>query len=151
MAVKPIPEGLHTVTPYLVVSGVARLIDFLKQAFDATEMHRSTRPDGTIMHAQVRIGDSPIMMGEVWGEFPAKTASLYLYVEDCDALYKRALAAGAVSIMEPMDMFYGDRSGGVKDLSGTQWFIGTHKEDVVPQELKKRAEAHLKSQQGKAA
>ncbi len=67
MAVKPVPEGLHTVTPYLVVSGVAKLIDFLKKAFDATEVHRSTRPDGTVMHAQVRIGDSPIMMGEATG------------------------------------------------------------------------------------
>ncbi|HEX9305602.1 MAG TPA: VOC family protein [Thermoanaerobaculia bacterium] len=147
MAVKPIPEGLHTVTPYLVVSGVARLIDFLKQAFDATEMHRSTRPDGTIMHAQVRIGDSPIMMGEVWGEFPAKTASLYLYVEDCDALYKRALAAGAVSIMEPMDMFYGDRNGGVRDFAGNEWWIATHIEDVPPAELERRAEEAMKRRQ----
>ena len=147
MAVKPIPEGLHTVTPYLVVSGVARLIDFLKQAFDATEMHRSTRPDGTIMHAQVRIGDSPIMMGEVWGEFPAKTASLYLYVEDCDALYKRALAAGAVSIMEPMDMFYGDRNGGVRDFAGNEWWIATPIEDVPPAELERRAEEAMKRRQ----
>jgi uncharacterized glyoxalase superfamily protein PhnB len=147
MAVKPIPEGLHTVTPYLVVSGVARLIDFLKQAFDATEMHRSTRPDGTVMHAQVKIGDSPIMMGEVWGEFPAKTASLYLYVPDTDALYKRALAAGAVSIMEPMDMFYGDRNGGVRDFAGNEWWIATHIEDVPPAELERRAAEAMKQRQ----
>jgi uncharacterized glyoxalase superfamily protein PhnB len=76
---------------------------------------------------------------------------LYIYVPNVDAVYQRAVAAGGTSVMEPMDMFYGDRSGGVKDPSGTQWFIGTHKEDVAPQELKKRAEAHLKSQQGKAA
>ncbi len=147
MAVKPIPEGLHTVTPYLVVSGVARLIDFLKQAFDATEMHRSTRPDGTVMHAQVKIGDSPIMMGEVWGEFPPKAASLYLYVPDTDVVYKRALAAGAVSIMEPMDMFYGDRNGGVKDFAGNEWWIATHIEDVPPAELERRAEEAMKRRQ----
>jgi PhnB protein len=76
---------------------------------------------------------------------------LYIYVPNVDAVYQRAVAAGGTSMMEPTDMFYGDRSGGVKDSSGTQWFIGTHKEDVAPQELKKRAEAHLKSQQGKAA
>ena len=80
MAVKAVPEGLHTVTPYLVVQGVAKLIEFLKQAFGATEMHRSTRPDGTVMHAQVKIGDSPIMMGEAWGDYSPKPASLYLYV-----------------------------------------------------------------------
>ena len=147
MAVKPIPEGLHTVTPYLVVSGVAKLIDFLKQAFDATEMHRSTRPDGTVMHAQVKIGDSPIMMGEVWGEFPAKAGSLYLYVPDTDAVYKRALAAGAVSIMEPMDMFYGDRNGGVRDFAGNEWWIATHIEDVPPAELERRAAEAMKRRQ----
>lgn len=144
MAVKPVPEGFHTVTPYLALSGVARLIDFLKEAFDATEMHRTTRPDGTVMHAQVKIGDSPIMMGEVMGEFPAKTAALYLYVPDADALYKRALAAGAVSIMEPMDMFYGDRNGGVRDFAGNEWWIATHIEDVPPGELERRAEEAMK-------
>jgi PhnB protein len=147
MAVKPVPEGFHTVTPYLVLSGVARLIDFLKQAFDATEMHRSARPDGTVMHAQVKIGDSPIMMGEVWGGFPAKTAALYLYVPDTDALYKRALAAGAVSIMEPMDMFYGDRNGGVRDFAGNEWWIATHIEDVPRAELERRAEEAMKRRQ----
>ncbi len=147
MAVKPVPEGLHTVTPYLVVSGVAKLIDFLKKAFDATELHRSTRPDGTVMHAQVRIGDSPIMMGEAMGEFPVKTASLYMYVPDTDAVYKRAVAAGAVSIMEPMDMFYGDRNGGVKDFAGNEWWIATHIEDVPPAELERRAEEAMKRRQ----
>ncbi len=144
MAVKPIPEGLHTVTPYLVVSGVAKLIDFLEQAFDAKEMYRSTRPDGTIMHAQVKIGDSQVMMAEPKGEFPAMPASLYVYVPDTDAVYKRALAAGAVSIMEPADMFYGDRNGGVKDLAGNQWWIATHIEDVPPDELERRAQEAMK-------
>ena len=144
MAVKPVPEGLHTVTPYLVVQGVAKLIDFLKQAFGATEMHRSTRPDGTVMHAQVKIGDSPIMMGEAWGDYSPKPASLYLYVPDCDAVYKSAVAAGGTSIMEPMNMFYGDRNGGVKDLAGNEWWIATHIEDVPPDELERRAAEAMK-------
>ena len=149
MAVDPIPNGLHTVTPYLTLSGVARLIDFLKEAFDAKEMHRSTRPDGTIMHAQVRIGDSTIMMGEIWGDFQAKTAALYLYVPDTDALYRRAVAAGATSIMEPMDMFYGDRNAGVRDFAGNEWWIATHIEDVAPDELERRAaEAMTRRQRG---
>jgi len=147
MAVKPVPEGLHTVTPYLVVQGVAKLIDFLKQAFGATEMHRSTRPDGTVMHAQVKIGDSPIMMGEAWGDYSPKPASLYLYVPDCDAVYKSAVAAGGTSIMEPMNMFYGDRNGGVKDLAGNEWWIATHIEDVPPDELERRAAEAMKQRQ----
>jgi uncharacterized glyoxalase superfamily protein PhnB len=147
MAVDPIPKGLHTVTPYLTLSGVARLIDFLKEAFDAKEMHRSTRPDGTIMHAQVRIGDSAIMMGEIWGDFQAKTAALYLYVPDTDALYRRAVAAGATSIMEPMDMFYGDRNAGVRDFAGNEWWIATHIEDVAPEELERRAAEAMKRRQ----
>ena len=147
MAVDPIPNGLHTVTPYLTLSGVARLIDFLKEAFDAKEMHRSTRPDGTIMHAQVRIGDSTIMMGEIWGDFQAKTAALYLYVPDTDALYRRAVAAGATSIMEPMDMFYGDRNAGVRDFAGNEWWIATHIEDVAPDELERRAAEAMKRRQ----
>ena len=147
MAVEPVPHGFHTVTPYLVLSGVARLIDFLKEAFDAKEMHRSTRPDGTVMHAQVMIGDSPVMMGEVFGDFQPKTAALYLYVPDTDALYKRAVAAGAVSIMEPMDQFYGDRNAGVKDFAGNEWWIATHIEDVPAGELEKRAAEAMKRRQ----
>ena len=99
------------------------------------------------MHAQVKIGDSPVMMGEVWGEFPAKTAALYLYVPDTDALYKRALAAGAVSILEPMDMFYGDRNGGVRDFAGNEWCFATHIEDVPPAELERRAVEVMKRRQ----
>src|SRR6266511_6228386 len=111
MAVTPIPEGYHTVTPYLVVQGVPKLIDFLKQAFDAQEIMRMPRPDGTIMHAEVRVGDSAVMMGEARGEFKPMPGSLYLYVDDTDATYQRALQAGATSLMEPADQFYGDRHG----------------------------------------
>jgi PhnB protein len=148
MAVKPIPEGYHSVTPYIVVPGVAKLIDFLKQAFDAHEKERMARPDGGIMHAEVRIGDSTLMMGEPMGEWKAMPASLYLYVADTDAAYKRALQAGATSMMEPADQFYGDRNAGVKDPCGNIWWIATRKEDVSPEELRRRAEAVMKQSHG---
>ncbi len=144
MAVKPIPDGYHTVTPYLTVQGVPKLIDFLKQAFEAQEIERMTQPDGTIGHAEVRIGDSVVMMGEARDEWKPMPSGIYLYVNDTDAVYKRALQAGATSIMEPADQFYGDRSAGVKDSSGNHWWIATHKEDVPPAELKKRAQAAMK-------
>jgi len=144
MAVKPIPDGYHAVTPYLTVQGVPKLIDFLKQAFEAQEIERMTQPDGTIGHAEVRIGDSVVMMGEARDEWKPMPSGIYLYVNDTDAVYKRALQAGATSIMEPADQFYGDRSAGVKDSSGNHWWIATHKEDVPPAELKKRAQAAMK-------
>jgi PhnB protein len=144
MAVKPIPEGYHTVTSYLVVPGVTNLINFLKRAFNAAELHRMARPDGTIMHAEVKIGDSHVMLGEPMGQWPPMPCALYLYVNDTDATYKRALEAGATSLMEPADQFYGDRNAGVKDPSGNFWWIATHKEDVPPEELEKRAEAAMK-------
>ena len=145
MTVKPIPDGYHSVTPYLTVQGAAKLIDFLKQAFEAQEIERLTRPDGAIGHAEVKIGDSIVMMGEAGGEWTPMPGAMYLYVNDVDATYKRALQAGAVSTMEPMDQFYGDRSAGVKDPSGNQWWIATHKEDLSPEELAKRAQAAMKS------
>ena len=141
MAVKPIPDGYHSITPYLSVPGVAKLLDFLKQAFEAQELHRMPRPDGTIMHAAVRIGDSLVMMGEPMGSAPPMFGTLYLYVHDVDAVYKRALQAGATSTSEPADQFYGDRSAGIKDPLGNQWWIATHKEDVPPEEIARRAEA----------
>jgi PhnB protein len=144
MAVKPIPDGYHTVTPYLTVQGVSKLIDFLKQAFEAREIERMTQPDGTIMHAEVRIGDSVVMMGEARDQWKPVPGAIYLYVNDTDAVYKRALRAGATSLMEPADQFYGDRSAGVKDPSGNYWWIATHQEDVPPEELKRRAETALK-------
>jgi PhnB protein len=145
MAVKPIPEGYHSITPYLMVSGVAKLIDFLKKAFGAVETHPpATGPDGRVMHAEVKIGDSMLMMGEPMGKFPEMPGSLYLYVPDIDATYKNALNAGATSLMEPADQFYGDRGAGVKDPYGNVWWIGTHIEDVAPDELAKRAEEAMK-------
>jgi PhnB protein len=142
MTVKHIPDGFHTVTPYLTVPGVATLIDFLQQAFDAQPLlSPMMRPDGSIGHAEVKIGDSVIMMGEPMGDMPPMPGSLYLYVQDTDAVYQRALQAGATSLMEPADQFYGDRSAGVKDPAGNQWWIATHKEDVPPAEMLKRAKA----------
>ena len=142
MTVKSIPEGYHTVTPYLVVHGVAQLIDFLKQVFAAEELSRMARPDGTIMHAEVKIGDSRVMMGEASGNFEPMPAMLHLYVEDTDTVYQRALRAGATSLREPEDQFYGDRLGGVGDAFGNQWWLATHIEDVSPEEMAKRAATH---------
>lgn len=144
MPVKPIPEGYHSVTPYLVAPGAGRLIEFLKEAFKAEEVERMSQPDGTVMHAEVRIGDSIIMMGESSDKFPAMPAAIYLYVPDVDAVYKRALAAGAASTMEPANQFYGDRNAGVKDPSGNLWWIATHVEDVPREEMAKRAAAAKK-------
>jgi len=123
----PIPEGFRTLTPYLVVPEVARLIDFLKQAFDAEETIRAARNDGLISHAGVRIADSMVEMGEACGEWKAMPAGLHLYVKNSDQTYQRAIASGAESLYEPQDMDYGDREGGVTDPSGNQWYIATHK------------------------
>jgi PhnB protein len=149
--VKPIPDGFHTITPYLIVEGVEKLIAFMKEAFGAEPTHRPTkRPNGSIMHATLRIGDSMLMLSDASQHAKASPVMLYLYVPNVDAAYQRALKAGATSVMEPADQFYGDRSAGVKDSFGNQWFFGTHIEDVAPAELEKRAAEFFKKQ-GKAA
>ena len=146
MKVKPIPDGYHSVTPYLVAGNVARLIDFMKQAFGAEEVHpRMTRPDGAVMHAEVKVGDSVFMMGEPIGMLGPMPACFYLYVEDTDAVYRKALAAEATSVMEPANQFYGDRNAGVKDFCGNVWWIATHVEDVSPEELERRAAARAQA------
>jgi PhnB protein len=145
MAAKPVPDGYHTVTPYLIVPGAAQLIDFLKQVFDAEEIVRMARSDGRIMHAEVRIGDSMIMLGDAAEEAHARLGMIHLYVPDADAAYRRALASGATSLQEPKDQFYGDRSGAVADPLGNHWWIATHVEDVAPEELARRAEAALQA------
>lgn len=141
MAVNFVPEGLHTVTPYITIQNVAKLIEFVTRVFGAEEREKVTRPDGSIMHAEVRIGDSVIMMGEPQGGVQSMPCSLYVYVRDTDAAYRRALDAGAASMMEPADQFYGDRNSGVMDPLGNVWWIGTHQEDVAPDELARRAQA----------
>jgi PhnB protein len=151
MAAKPIPDGYHSVTPYLTVRGAPKVIEFLKQAFGAEMPHEPTkRPDGSIMHAQVKIGDSLVMIAEESEMAKATSSTLYLYVPNVDEVYKRAVKAGGQSVMEPSDMFYGDRSGGVKDPSGNSWFVATHKEDVAPMELARRADAFNQQQKQKS-
>jgi PhnB protein len=129
--VKPIPDGYHTVTPYLLVNDAARLIEFLKDGLGAEEIGRMPGPDGAIAHAEVRIGNSVVMMGQPGEGNPgATTSALYLYFEDVDAVYKRAVAAGGVSTEEPADQFYGDRRAGVRDPCGNTWWLATHIKDV---------------------
>jgi PhnB protein len=148
---KPIPDGFHTVTPYVIADGAEKVIGFMQKAFGAETTHEPTlRPDGKIMHATVKIGDSMVMIADSSEQVKAMPAMLYLYVPNVDASYQQALKAGATSVMEPSDQFYGDRSGGVKDSAGNSWFFGTHIEDVSPAELKKRSEEFFRKQ-GKAA
>lgn len=144
-AARPIPEGYHSITPHLINENASRLIEFLKRAFDAREINRLSGPDGRVLHAELRIGDSMLMIGEASGEWKAMPSSIALYVADVDATYRRALDAGAISIREPADQFYGDRSAGVRDLAGNHWWIATHLEDVPPEELRLRAEQWMKA------
>jgi PhnB protein len=134
----PIPEGYSTITPYFIVRNAALFIDFLKNAFDAQERYLIPGPNGGIMHAEFMIGDSILMMGEAGGEWQPTFNSLYLYVPDVDAAYQSAINAGATSIQEVSNQFYGDRSGGVRDPFGNTWFISTHVEDVSEEEMEKR-------------
>src|SRR2546421_13076714 len=134
MAVDYKPSGYTSVTAYLVVRGADRLLEFMKQTYDAQEKEMMKRPDGTIGHAEVIIGDSVVMLGEAGGSFPPASATLYVYVPDADATYKRALRAGGTSLAEPVTQFYGDRHGAVIDPGGNTWWIATHVEDVAPEE-----------------
>ena len=146
MSAKPIPEGYHTATPYLIIKGAAKAIDFYKEAFGATELFRLTAPDGKLGHAEIKIGDSPIMMADEHPEMNAlgpeavggSPITLLLYVEDVDAMFKQAIASGATEVRPVADQFYGDRSGIVKDPFGHTWSIATHVEDVSPEEIDKR-------------
>jgi PhnB protein len=143
MPVKPIPDGFHTVTPYMAVKGADDVIEFLKRAFEAEELSRVALPDGTVMNAEIKVGDSILMVAEAKSEYHMP-ASIYLYVRDTDETYQRAIRAGATSLMEPADQFYGDRNAGVVDSGGNHWWIATHVEDVSPEEIQKRAGTHSK-------
>ena len=152
MSVSPIPAGYHTVTPYLIVKGAAAAIEFYKSVFGAIEEMRMAGPGGTIMHAEIRIGDSKIMLSEEcpqWGTRGPQTlggspVGLCLYFPDVDARVAAAVAAGATVTKPVQDQFYGDRSGSVTDPFGHQWTVATHIEDVSHEEMTRRAEAAMK-------
>lgn len=146
--VNPIPDGYHTVTPYLVVDDASAILSFIERAFGGTVLSRYLSPDGRVMHAEAQIGDSRVMLGEAQEEWPGMPAMLHLYVEDVDAIYRQALEAGATSVREPQDMFYGDRSGGVRDAAGNQWWIATHVEDVSAEEMARRQAAQEAGSEG---
>jgi len=148
MKTKPIPEGHHTVTPYLIVKNGVKALDFYKKAFKATEESRMMMPDGRLGYAEIRVGDSMIMLCDEFPEFGTKAPStlggspvpLYLYVDDVDAFFKAAVAEGAKELKPVEDQFYGDRAGQLQDSSGHTWWVATHTEDVSEDEMKKRAE-----------
>ncbi|HEY7283644.1 MAG TPA: VOC family protein [Actinomycetota bacterium] len=133
------PAGYGTVTPYLPVEGAERVIEFAKRALDATERLRLPGPEGSVGHAELQIGDSVVMLGDVRDPADAMPGMLHLYVEDCDAAYARALEAGATTTREPRDEFYGDRMAGVRDPVGNVWYFATHVEDVSDDEMVRRA------------
>ena len=150
--VKPIPDGYHSVTPYLIVKGGVRAIEFYKTAFGATELARMMQPDGRVGHAEIKIGDSPVMLADEFPEMGQRSpqtiggtpVSLMIYVPDVDAVVARAVAAGAELTRPVADQFYGDRTGGVTNPFGHAWFIATHKEDLSMEELQRRAAQHGK-------
>ena len=149
MPVESTPEGYHSVTPYLIVRGGADAIEFYKKAFGAVELFRMPSPDGKIGHAEIKVGDSPIMLAD---EFPdmgykgpqslgGSPVSLMIYVDDVDTVFKQAVDAGATVKEALQDKFYGDRMGTVIDPFGHRWHLATHKEDVSPEEMQRRAQA----------
>jgi PhnB protein len=147
MAVKPVPEGYHTVTPYLAVDDASAAIEYYKKAFGAKERVRMDTPDGKIGHAEVEIGDSLVMLSDPFpqattrppGELGGTSVSVFLYVEDVDAVVRRAVDAGATVTMDVEDQFWGDRFGSIRDPFGHIWSIATHVEDVPPEEMAERA------------
>jgi PhnB protein len=149
MAVKAVPEGYHSVTPYLVIDGAAKAIDFYKQAFGAIELMRIDAGEGKLGHAEIKIGDSPVMLADGHPEMGFKSVQSYggspvgmmIYVPAVDDVFQRAVKAGATVKQEVKDQFYGDRSGTVQDPFGILWTIATHVEDVSPEELERRMAA----------
>ena len=147
--VKKVPEGYHSATPYLVVGDAARAIDFYKKAFGATELVRMGGPEGKIGHAEIKIGDSMIMLSdELMGNrspqaLGGSPVSIFLYVDDVDSVFNQAVNAGAKGDMPPTDMFWGDRFGKLTDPFGHLWAVATHVEDVAPEEMRKRAQASM--------
>jgi PhnB protein len=149
-AAKPVPEGYHTITPQITLDDAAKTIEWYKTALGAEELNRSAGPDGKIMHAELKIGNSRIMMNDAVGggkgprELGGSPSSLWLYVEDSDALFSRAVAAGATVQMPIADQFWGDRGGAITDPAGYTWWISTRKEDLTPGEMSQRAAEFFK-------
>lgn len=158
MAVKAIPEGYHSVTPYLIIKGAAKAIDFYKRVLGAQELMRMPTPDGKIAHAEITIGDSHIMLSDEHPEMGHRSpqtiggtgVSLMVYLEDVDKIFKRALAEGAKEVQPVKDQFYGDRSGTFQDPFGHVWNVSTHVEDVPPEEMELRAQKYMKENSQKA-
>jgi PhnB protein len=159
MSAKAIPDGYHTATPYLIIKGAAKAIEFYKRAFGAQEIFRMAAPDGSIGHAEIRIGDSQIMLADEVPNMGHKgphalggtPVSLLLYVPDVDKMFASALAAGATVQRALQNQFYGDRSGTLKDPFGHVWTIATHIEDVPPDEMNRRAQEYMRQCAGKTA
>ena len=141
MSVQPIPEGFHTITPNIIVEDAARAVAFFESAFGAEEIMRLTMPDGKIAHCELKIGDSRLNLGEVQEGWPAHTLLAQLHVEDSDAMFDRAVAAGSKVVMPMTDMFFGYREGRVVDPFGNTWTITTRKEIVAPAEMQRRLNA----------
>jgi PhnB protein len=147
--VKPVPDGYHTATPYLIVKGAAKAIEFYKQAFGATEVERMEMPDGKIAHAEIKIGDSIIMLGDEAPQHGTRSpkslggspCGLYLYVENVDETFNRAITAGATVTMAVKDQFYGDRNGSLVDPFGHTWYVATRKENLPMDEIRQRVPA----------
>jgi PhnB protein len=153
MAVEPVPKGYSTITPYLSLDDASGAIEFYKQAFGATEGVRMPTPDGKVGHAELKIGDSMVMLSDMFPQSEGKTpkdaggttVSLFMYVEDVDASFKRAVDAGATSSQEPEDQFWGDRYASVVDPYGHRWLMATHVEDIPPEEMEERAKQAMAS------
>src|SRR5262245_4238744 len=149
-ASRPVPEGLHTMTPHLMLDNAAKAIDWYKKAFGAEELDRSLGPDGKIMHADLKIGDSRMYVNDVMPgakgpkAFGGSPAAFWLYVDNCDALFNRAVNAGGTVQMPMTDQFWGDRAGAVTDPEGYTWWIATRKEDFTKAELEQRAAEFFK-------
>jgi len=156
---KPIPDGYHSVTPYLIINGATAALDYYSRAFGAVELFRMPAPEGKIGHAEIKIGDSPIMLADEFPEMGYKSpqtlggspVSIMIYVEDVDAVFSRAIAAGGKEQRPVKDQFYGDRSGTLEDPFGHIWHVATHTEDVSPEEMERRAKAHTAAASGAGA
>ena len=147
MGIKPIPDGYHTVTPALIVNGAAGVVSFAERVLDARILSKIEMPDGTIGHSEIKIGNSIIFVATPMNGAATAPGWLYVYVDDVDSVYRKAIEAGATPVEEPTDKFYGDRTAAFNDKAGNHWGIATHVEDVSPEEMEKRMKAYSKQAQ----